>query len=121
VGAWFVFPADTAAVFNSDPGSLWLQMIQRTELRLAKTETFAASLPASRVVLIDSWVIYQTDISRNPSIRKNPRQAGSRLILDLPGVGGESATSRAQSQFQRSSRGLELKIYWPVLRPDVLI
>jgi putative transcriptional regulator len=47
LGAWFVFPADTAAVFNSDPGSLWLQMIQRTELRLAKTEPFAAiSRPA---------------------------------------------------------------------------
>jgi putative transcriptional regulator len=38
MGAWFVFPADTAAVFNSDPGSLWLQMIQRTESQLAKTE-----------------------------------------------------------------------------------
>jgi putative AlgH/UPF0301 family transcriptional regulator len=47
VGAWFVFPADTAAVFNSDPESLWLQMIQRTELRLAKTETFVeVSRPA---------------------------------------------------------------------------
>jgi putative AlgH/UPF0301 family transcriptional regulator len=41
LGAWFVFPADTAAVFNSDPDSLWLQMIQKTELRLAKTEAFA--------------------------------------------------------------------------------
>jgi putative AlgH/UPF0301 family transcriptional regulator len=41
LGAWFVFPADTATVFNSDPDSLWLQMIQNTELRLAKTEPFA--------------------------------------------------------------------------------
>lgn len=40
LGAWFVFPPDTAAVFNSDPDSLWLQMIQKTELRLAKTEPF---------------------------------------------------------------------------------
>ena len=40
LGAWFVFPADTATVFNSDPDSLWLQMIQKTELRLAKTEPF---------------------------------------------------------------------------------
>ena len=47
LGAWFVFPADTATVFNSDPGSLWLQMIQRTELRLAKSEPFVAiSRPA---------------------------------------------------------------------------
>jgi putative transcriptional regulator len=41
LGAWFVFPADTATVFNSDPDSLWLQMIQKTELQLAKTEPFA--------------------------------------------------------------------------------
>ena len=41
LGAWFVFPADAATVFNSDPDSLWLQMIQKTELQLAKTEPFA--------------------------------------------------------------------------------
>src|SRR5215472_5975807 len=27
LGAWFIFPAETGAVFNSDPGSLWLRMI----------------------------------------------------------------------------------------------
>lgn len=41
LGAWFVFPADAATVFNSDPDSLWLRMIQKTELQLAKTEPFA--------------------------------------------------------------------------------
>ncbi len=40
LGAWFVFPADPAAVFNSDPGSLWSQMIQKTELQLAQMEPF---------------------------------------------------------------------------------
>ena len=40
-GAWFIFPADTGAVFNSDPGSLWPQMIRKTELR------YAGSKPAS--------------------------------------------------------------------------
>ncbi len=41
LGAWFVLPADTAAVFNSAPESLWLEMIKNTEgLRLAKTEPF---------------------------------------------------------------------------------
>jgi putative AlgH/UPF0301 family transcriptional regulator len=40
-GAWFVFPADAATVFNSHPDSLWLQMIQKAELQLAKTEPFA--------------------------------------------------------------------------------
>jgi putative AlgH/UPF0301 family transcriptional regulator len=41
LGAWFIFPADTGTVFNSDPDSLWQQMIQKTELRLATTEPLA--------------------------------------------------------------------------------
>jgi putative transcriptional regulator len=40
LGAWFVFPADPATVFNSDPESLWLHMIQKTELRLTQAEPF---------------------------------------------------------------------------------
>jgi len=35
LGAWFIFPADADAVFNSDPGSLWQQMIRKTELKYA--------------------------------------------------------------------------------------
>lgn len=38
LGAWFVFPADAATVFNSDPDSLWPKMIEKTELHWAKTE-----------------------------------------------------------------------------------
>lgn len=38
LGGWFIFPADTAAVFDSDPGSLWPQMIRKTELTLAGSE-----------------------------------------------------------------------------------
>jgi putative transcriptional regulator len=41
LGAWFIFPAGTDTVFNSDPDSLWQQMIQKTELKLAKTEPLA--------------------------------------------------------------------------------
>ena len=41
LGVWFVFPADTTTVFNSDPDSLWLEMIHKTELQSAKTEPFA--------------------------------------------------------------------------------
>jgi len=41
LGAWFVFPADTTTVFHSDPDSLWLEMVQKTELQSAKTEPFA--------------------------------------------------------------------------------
>jgi len=38
LGAWFIFPADTSAVFNSDPGSLWPLMIRKTELKFAGSE-----------------------------------------------------------------------------------
>ncbi len=41
LGAWFIFPADTGAVFNSDPGSLWPQLIRKTE------QKFAGNVPAS--------------------------------------------------------------------------
>ncbi len=48
LGAWFVFPADAATVFNAEPDSLWLQMIQKTELNLVKIEPFAeASQPVT--------------------------------------------------------------------------
>ena len=40
LGAWFIFPADTEAVFNSDPDSLWTQMIRKTE------QKFAGNVPA---------------------------------------------------------------------------
>jgi putative AlgH/UPF0301 family transcriptional regulator len=38
LGAWFIFPADAGTVFNSDPDSLWQQMIRKTELRFAGSE-----------------------------------------------------------------------------------
>lgn len=38
LGAWYVFPADSNSVFNSDPDSLWPQMIKNTELMQAATE-----------------------------------------------------------------------------------
>jgi putative transcriptional regulator len=41
LGAWFILPADTGAVFNSDPGSLWPQMIRKTE------QKFAGNVPAN--------------------------------------------------------------------------
>jgi putative AlgH/UPF0301 family transcriptional regulator len=40
LGAWFIFPVDAATVFDSDPDSLWLRMIHKTELQLAKTAPF---------------------------------------------------------------------------------
>lgn len=44
-GAWYVFPPDTAAVFNSTPESLWSQMIQKTEMQWAKVEPSAEIIP----------------------------------------------------------------------------
>jgi putative AlgH/UPF0301 family transcriptional regulator len=38
LGAWFIFQADARTVFNSNPDSLWLQMIRKTELKLARSE-----------------------------------------------------------------------------------
>jgi putative AlgH/UPF0301 family transcriptional regulator len=38
LGAWFIFPADASTVFNSNPDSLWSQMIRKTELKLAGSE-----------------------------------------------------------------------------------
>ena len=46
-GSWFIFQGDARTVFDSDPDSLWRQMIQKTELELAGShprslERFAA-------------------------------------------------------------------------------
>lgn len=35
LGMWFIFKADTATVFDSDPNSLWPRMIRKTEQKLA--------------------------------------------------------------------------------------
>jgi putative AlgH/UPF0301 family transcriptional regulator len=39
VGAWFIFPGDTETVFDLDPDSLWRQMIQKTEMKVAMENT----------------------------------------------------------------------------------
>ena len=36
LGAWFVFPADAATVFDSDPDTLWPRMIRKTEQKMAR-------------------------------------------------------------------------------------
>jgi putative AlgH/UPF0301 family transcriptional regulator len=45
LGAWFIFPADAGTVFDSDPDSLWPQMIQKTELKLAGSGPADADRP----------------------------------------------------------------------------
>jgi putative AlgH/UPF0301 family transcriptional regulator len=49
LGGWFVFPADAATIFNADPDSLWLQMIQNAELQLAKTEPLVETSMSSKI------------------------------------------------------------------------
>jgi putative AlgH/UPF0301 family transcriptional regulator len=39
LGMWFIFHADTATVFDSDPDSLWQRMIRKTEQTLAGAHT----------------------------------------------------------------------------------
>ncbi len=38
LGAWYIFPAEASTIFNSDPDSLWPQMIGKTELKMAATD-----------------------------------------------------------------------------------
>lgn len=43
LGAWFIFPGDASAVFNSDPDLLWTQMIGKTELKYAQAAGASAA------------------------------------------------------------------------------
>ena len=58
LGAWFIFSGDTGAVFNSDPGSLWPQMIGKTELKYAESEP-ASTDPWTALVHLSTWVRVQ--------------------------------------------------------------
>ena len=73
LGAWFIFPADTDTVFNSDPDSLWQQMIQKTELKLATAEPLAE---VSRQPVEPYCMLINFDpiTSRPPCARNNGRQ-----------------------------------------------
>lgn len=48
MGAWYVFPADASMVFNSDPESLWREMIRKTDLKLAWNEMANEAAGAGR-------------------------------------------------------------------------
>lgn len=54
LGSWFIFPADARTVFNSDPDSLWPQMIRKTELKLAGSEPANADpwTPARQLLIL---------------------------------------------------------------------
>ena len=46
-GSWFVFQADAATIFDSDPDALWRQMIKKTEFQFAGNHRPDGSLTAS--------------------------------------------------------------------------
>jgi putative transcriptional regulator len=48
LGAWFIFPGDVSTVFNSDPESLWPQMIGKTELEMAGKKAADVNLEPNR-------------------------------------------------------------------------
>ncbi len=35
LGGWYIFPGDSATVFDSDPGSVWERLIVKTDVRMA--------------------------------------------------------------------------------------
>ena len=37
-GSWFIFQGDAGTVFDSDPDALWREMIQKTELKMVKSD-----------------------------------------------------------------------------------
>src|SRR5258708_11299357 len=45
VGAWRLLSPDTASVFDADPYSVWLRLIRRTELQIAKFSALTPGLP----------------------------------------------------------------------------
>lgn len=93
LGQWFIFQADTGMVFNSDPDSLWSQMIRKTELKIAGSE------PA------DAQTVPSLNQSRSEQINKQ---------AILPGVSrrGHSRHSRSKIPVQESSREIVETIHF---------
>ena len=48
LGAWYIFRGDAAAVFDSDPDSLWSRLIRETELRIAGGRRSPSAVPPHR-------------------------------------------------------------------------
>ena len=54
LGSWFIFQGDARTVFDSDSDSLWRQMIQKTELKLAGSDPHALERVDAKLPL-GSW------------------------------------------------------------------
>jgi putative AlgH/UPF0301 family transcriptional regulator len=83
LGSWFILPADASTVFNSDPDSLWSQMIRKTELK------FVRGRPADtepRRVPINKLLTLTLDDTRH---RPSKRLACSSTSHDVGATGSK--------------------------------
>lgn len=98
VGSWFIFPADASTVFSSDPDSLWLQMIRKTDLE------FADSRPVN-LTQRGGQRRRSAASSSTFTFRKNSAAAsGSTVLMNIPEPNSNPAT--------RVSRGMMLTYQW---------
>jgi len=79
LGAWFIFPPDAETVFDSDPDSLWLQMIQKTELKLAGSEPADAD---QRTLYADEHAVSAALGARRSQELLRPQQSFQDARLD---------------------------------------
>ena len=66
LGAWFILPADTSAIFNSDPDSLWPQMIRKTELKFVWSMPATEPGTASRAPFSGAARVYLREMPQGP-------------------------------------------------------
>jgi len=66
LGAWFILPADTSAIFNSDPDSLWPQMIRKTELKFVWSVPATEPWTASRAPFSGVARVYLGEMPEGP-------------------------------------------------------
>jgi len=92
LGAWFIFQGDAGTIFDSDPDSLWSQMIQKTELKFAGSGPADADRPrvaevnptASRIRLADAALFCAL---RNPLRFERAHQPRNNHLLENDGIG----------------------------------
>jgi len=53
LGSWFIFQGDAQTVFDSDPDTLWPQMIKKTEFKLARRSPADAPFQASVLTFLN--------------------------------------------------------------------
>jgi putative AlgH/UPF0301 family transcriptional regulator len=72
LNAWHIVPADAASVFDADPDSVWLRLIRRTELRIARRhERFELGLGTWGWGLVAGGWFVDADVIDQHFLRKN--------------------------------------------------